>query len=409
MSASRNDRVTARVREKEDSPFTPGEPVPVELFVGRSALIDELRRYARQACSGRMQNVFLSGDRGIGKSSLARFLRELFAKECNMLGIHVFLGGVSTLDELVRRVFERLLKETHTQAWFDKIRGMFGTFIKEVGLFGVSVGFEPPKDQLRQLVGQFPSAIKNVFEKLREEKRGLFIILDDLNGLADQREFADWYKSFVDSVATQESNFPVLFLLCGLPEKRDSLSRLQPSLMRIFRVAEVEKLSDEEVRHFFLRAFDKQNIRVTPEAANLMVQSSSGLPAIMQELGDATYWRDHDGLVDEGDVLRGLTLAAEKVGQKYLDPLVYRAIRSERYKTILGKLVDPFVRQTFRKKEIDAKLDPEEKRVFNNFLRKMRELGVIESDADRGSGAYRFVNLMFPLYILLQSGRADKS
>ncbi len=238
-------------RIKENSPFTPGNPVPVELFVGRSAQIEEISRYARQTCSGRLENVFLSGERGIGKSSLARFVKELCRKDNNLFGIHVFLGGVTTLDELVRRVFEQLLKEAHTQTWFSKIKHFFGNYIKEVGLFGVTVGFSPPQDQLQGLVRDFPSAIKNIYEALKDEYKGLLIILDDLNGLADQVEFANWYKSFVDSITTQKCQFPVLFILCGLPERRDSLASLQPSLMRIFRVVEVERLKDKEIKILF--------------------------------------------------------------------------------------------------------------------------------------------------------------
>lgn len=403
MSTHKSERGTAPLREKENSPFTPGDPVPVELFVGRSRQIEELRRFARQACSGRLENVFLSGDRGIGKSSLAHFLRELCSKECNMLGIHVLLGGVSTLEELVRRVFERLLKESHTQAWFDKIRGLFGTFIKDVGLFGVSVAFSPPKDQLEGLVGDFPAALKTVVERIGEEKKGLVIILDDLNGLADQRVFADWYKSFVDHVATHNWNLPVLFILCGLPERRDTLSSLQPSLMRIFRVAEVERLTNDEVAQFLQNAFSKRNIQIDATAMHTMVEFSSGLPALMQEIGDATYWADADNSIDEHDAWVGIAVAAEKVGQKYLDPRVYRAIRSEHYRKILRNLVEQPTAVAFNKREVETRLNPAEKKVFHNFLRKMRELGVIETDTERPRGAYRFVNRVYPIYIYFHS------
>jgi len=56
---------------KEDSPFTPGSPVPVELFVGRVDQIKEILKYVNQSASGRQENVFFAGERGIGKSSLA--------------------------------------------------------------------------------------------------------------------------------------------------------------------------------------------------------------------------------------------------------------------------------------------------------------------------------------------------
>ena len=325
-----------------------------------------------------------------------------------MLGIHVFLGGVTSLEETVRRVFEQLLKETYTETWFKKIRSLFGDFIKSVGLFGVSVTFSPPREQLEALARDFPNAIKNVFEKIQEEKSGLLVVLDDLNGLADKRVFADWYKSLVDYVATQNWSFPVLFILCGLPERRDTLSSLQPSLMRIFRVVEVERLADEEVTQFLENAFKKENVLVSPQAAALMRIYSSGLPALMHEIGDAAYWTDTDGRVDRRDAVMGIFTAAEKVGQKYLDPKVYRAIRSERYRAILGKLVPDLSAQRFRKRDVEAKLNDEEKKVLHNFLKRMRELGVIEADSERGRGEYRFVNRIFPVYIHMQSQAQKK-
>jgi hypothetical protein len=45
---------------KENSPFTPGSPVPVELFIGRVGQITEISRYVEQASSGKQENVFFN-------------------------------------------------------------------------------------------------------------------------------------------------------------------------------------------------------------------------------------------------------------------------------------------------------------------------------------------------------------
>src|SRR3990172_3713731 len=45
---------------KENSPFTPGSPVPVELFVGRTDNINEVRRFIKQTRSGRLEHIFLT-------------------------------------------------------------------------------------------------------------------------------------------------------------------------------------------------------------------------------------------------------------------------------------------------------------------------------------------------------------
>ncbi|MFQ6099539.1 MAG: ATP-binding protein, partial [Armatimonadota bacterium] len=94
---------------KEYSPFTPGVPVPLEFFVGRADEVRELVHSAGPAAQGRLQNVFLSGERGIGKSSLARFARHAAQGQHRVVGLHVFLAGVSTAEEAVRRTFEQLL------------------------------------------------------------------------------------------------------------------------------------------------------------------------------------------------------------------------------------------------------------------------------------------------------------
>lgn len=397
------------MNNKENSPFTPGSPVPVELFVGRSEQIKELIRYVGQISSGKQENVFLAGDRGIGKSSLASFLRYYVGTRKNILGIHVFLGRVSTLEGMVHHIFEQLLKETKEQAWFGDIAKLFGKHIREIGLFGISVSFNPPEHDLKELVRKFPEALSNLLKKIKEQKEGLFIALDDINGLVENVEFANWYKSFVDEVATQYKDFPVFIMPIGLPEKRDILSNLQPSLMRIFRVVEIEKVTDKEVEQFLSQAFDNAEIKVETEAMKLMVQFSSGLPLLMHEIGDAAFWIDTNGVIDREDAIQGVLTAAEKVGEKYLDPKVYRAIRSPRYRSILRKLGKIPLSRNFKKRDVEARLSESEKKVFHNFLRRIRELGVIEADVERGPGTYRFVNEIYPIYIWMESERAKKS
>ena len=394
--------------DKGYSPFTPGSPVPIDLFVGRSQQIEEVMRYVRQAVSGRQENVFLTGDRGIGKSSFASFLRRVVATQNNVLGIHVFLGGVSTLEEMVRHILEQLLRETREQGSFERIVEYFGDHVRQVGLFGVSVTFAPPERDLADLVRSFPDALGNLVARIADDKAGLLIILDDINGLAEKAEFANWYKSLADEIATRHGRFPVLIMPTGLPEKRDALAALQPSLRRVFRVVEIERLSDEEVRDFFARAFEEVGRQVEPEALSLLVQYSSGLPIIMQEIGDATYWVDEDQVVDRTDASLGLIKAAGNVGNKYLDPKVYRAVRSQRYRSIIRKIARDPTSPGFTRNEVMSRLDKKETKVFDNLLRRLRELGVVEADVEGGRGAYRYANQMYPVYMWLESEQASQ-
>ena len=106
----------------ETSPFSPGQPVPIEFFVGRIREIERLRCMVKAGMQGRFRIGFVSGERGIGKSSLASFVRYLSEHESQVSGCHVFLGGVEDLKEMLRRTFDRLLKESMDKPWHEQIK-----------------------------------------------------------------------------------------------------------------------------------------------------------------------------------------------------------------------------------------------------------------------------------------------
>jgi AAA+ ATPase superfamily predicted ATPase len=394
----------------DTSPFTPGIPVPVELFVGRKSQIEEILQYVERSKKGKQENIFLTGERGIGKSSLAKYIHEIATIKENYLSIHVLLGGVNSVDGVIFKIFDAILKESYKdkENWGEKIKDFFGKYIAEVGLFGVSVAFKPQQENLRDLKNNFTESLMNVIERIPKTKSGLFIVLDDINGLAKTDEFANWYKSFVDHIATHYTKCPITILIIGLPEVRDALSIHQESLMRIFRVVNIEKLSNAEVRDFFLRAFETVHTSVDDDANDMHVIYSSGLPILMHEIGDSVFRKNTDTRIDRADASSGIVSAANIIGEKYLNPKVYHAIRSERYKSILTKIGKNFSFR-FRKSEIEKTLNESEKRVINNFLRTMREKGVIVRDPDGARGSYQFVNELYALYITMMSAEKTGS
>ena len=257
------------------SPFTPGRPVPVEFFVGRLQEIDRLRRKVGHAVNGQLQIGFLVGERGIGKSSVASFVRYLCERELNVLGLHAFLGGVTSLEEMVRRIFDRLLNEAAGTTWHEKVKGLFGNYISEVGLFGISLAFRAPEKDLRRLADDFAPALRNLVDKIKEDKKGILLILDDINGLASSVDFANWLKSLVDEISTSRKPLPLSLLLAGLEDRRESLIALQPSLARVFDLIEIRSWSDQETRQFFTNAF---SIRPSTEWYRRTTRLLSGSP-----------------------------------------------------------------------------------------------------------------------------------
>lgn len=393
---------------KEYSPFTPGQPVPVDFFVGRIGEVTRLRDAVREAATGRLRTVFLSGERGIGKSSLASFVKFLAEREEGALCAHVLLGGVTGLEEVVRTIFDRLLKDSLGKAWQQRIRDFLGTHVREVGLFGVTVEFSASPDDLRRAVRDFVSAISELSKRVRDERRVIFLILDDISGLASSPAFADWLKSKVDEIATSGLGVPLCLVLVGLEERRRSLIEGQPSLDRVFELVEIRPWTTEETSEFFKGTFEKAGVTIDDAALDLISDVAGGLPVLAHEIGDATFRLDSDNHIDTVDAFKGLVTAAEIVGRKYLEPAVLHAIRSPRYRAILGKLTGQLP-VSFTRRELAEKLDPQESRILDNFLRRMRQLGVLRPEHERGPGAYRFDNLLHRLYISLAAAEQKRA
>lgn len=393
---------------KDYSPFTPGQPVPPEFFVGRQTEIQSLLDRIAAAAQGRLQTVFLTGERGIGKSSLAAFAHVVAERNHQMLGLHTFMGGVDTLEEMARRVFDRLLKESAGQGWWERVREFFGNRVREVGLFGVSLEFGASPEELRRLVQDFAPALRNLKHRLGEGHRGILLILDDINGLAELPAFANWLKSLVDEIATAAAPLPLCLALVGLEDRRRSLIELQPSLARVFDLIEIRPWSDDETRDFYRKTFEKVGIRVEREAEATLARFAGGLPVLAHEIGDAVFKADADGVIGFDDAQRGLMVAADVVGRKHLQPEVFRALRSTRYRSILRKLARRQLTPDFRRGELIRELSEDERKVLDNFLRKSKSLGVLESDDEAGPGAYRFRNELHRLYLMLEAARAQR-
>jgi len=403
----------------ERSPFTPGQPVPVEYFAGRMQEINQLIHSIRQSTSGRGEHVFITGEKGIGKSSLAGFAKylaendnQLIPADLKLVAPYCLLGGAINLIDVCKCIVSKLIEELKQPSILGHIKNALRDYIDEIEptLLGVGLKITFNKDDkvLNTLPTNFITLLRVLAELAkRNERKGIMIILDDINGIAKVSGVANFMKSTIDEIAIKPLPLPVSVILVGIPERMDDLSNEQSSIRRIFRVIELNRMREEESREFLEKAFQRVNLQYKKSAINRMVHFSGGFPALLHEIGDATVLIDSDGSIDEKDVAEGLPMAAVNVGRKYLDPKVYREIRSKTYRSILGKVTKLLPQRdltpeerTIKRKEtlLKAGLINSEKKNLENFFRKMVSLGVLRKV---GTGEYEFANELFRYYLTI--------
>jgi hypothetical protein len=390
---------------KGQSPFYPGQPVPVELFVGRAAQIQRvLERGAAQVAAGKPMAFYIQGEYGIGKSSIARCLQGIAERQHGLHAIYATLGAAETLEEVGAAVLEATLQSgAFNPNRSEKLRTLLAKYIGEQSLFGLTLRMDVLKQDAPQVARGMLPFLQQAFDRLKDTGvSGLFLVLDEINGITKNPKFAHLIKGLVDANALSPNPLPLLLLLCGVEERRWEMIQAHQPTGRIFDVVEIPPMSHGEMGDFFTKAFGRAQMKVEPGALGVLMHYSAGYPKIMHLVGDAAYWSDKDAVVDKEDAIAAVLSAADEVGKKYVDRQVYKALKSADYRSILAKIgTMESIQTVFRKQEVASGLTENEKKKFNNFLQKMKRLNVLR--AGDSPGEYVFTSRMVRLYIWLQS------
>jgi hypothetical protein len=394
---------------KGRSPFNPGQPVPAELFTGRQPEIDRiLERGVGQTALGKPTAFFVQGEYGIGKSSIALYVQKAAELKHKMIGLYAPLGGVKSLSDLAAAVLEATLRSgIYDPTWREQIQGWLGTYIGKQTLFGVSINFEALKQDSPKLAS--PTQILGFLHEVEKRNasvrggKGVFLILDEINGIASEPMFAHFLKSLIDLNAMSPKPVALLLMLCGIEDRRKQLIECHPPTDRLFDVVDIHPMNTSEMTDFFTRAFESVEISVSPDAMTLLTQASAGFPKIMHSVGDSVFWKTTGKQVKQPIAMQGILEASQDVGRRFVDAQVYAAIQSKDYQSILKKLASDLgpLKEEFTRKELGAKLNDSEKRKLDNFLQKLKKLNVIKSlDTP---GRYQFRIKMVQTYIWLRS------
>lgn len=395
------------LNEKARSPFSPDQPVALELFVGRDAQIQRiLQRGVSQVARGKSVAFFIQGEYGIGKTSIAAFVQGVAEKE-GLHGIYVQLGGARGLLGMA----EAILRATIESGALDpkrseRLRQWLARFIGKQELFHVTLNFEALRAVAPTLSnpGELLRFLGEARDRLADTGvTGVCLILDELNGVASDPEFAHFLKGLWEENALSTSPVPLLLLVCGIADRRGELIRNHRPVERLFDVVEIEVMSTGEMEEFFRRAFESVGTEVEPAAMELLCKYSGGLPKFMHLVGNEAFWADQDGLVDAADARGAVVSAAEEVGRRYVEQQIYEVLRSDDYRSILAKVAEQARDDlSFKKAEVRALLAEGEAGKLDNFLQKMKRLNVLR--AGRLPGDYIFNSRMVCLYLRLRQG-----
>lgn len=361
------------------SVFTPGAPIDdYALFGGRLDQVTDVINTVGQ--KGR--HVILYGERGVGKTSLANVLAQVFA------GFDDF-----TLKSVGVNC------QTN-----DDFASLWNSVFRELDWDGNGEWGETTPDE--------PEQIRYALERLDSQA---LIIIDELDRLADDEALsllADTIKTLSDHAV------PVTLVFVGVADSVDDLLGDHYSVGRALNQVHLPRMSTPELEEIVDKGLSELHLEIDPDARRRIARLSEGLPFYTHSLAlhaGQHAVADDRGKIEDIDVSRAIERVVGKT-QHSIQAAYEKAIRSPRKDTLfrqvllaaalapkgpLGHFTAGAVREPMSRIMNEPVEISKFNRHLNAFAGEKRGQALEKSGEERG-WFYRFTDPLLQPFVLLQ-------
>jgi len=278
--------------------FSPATPINTrDLFAGRTEQI----RLVGAAVHTRGQHAIIFGERGVGKTSLANFLKALLADEETVV-VKINCHQDDTFAKLWRSALSEI-------ALLDEAHGM---------------GFLPRKQSRSRSPAEYlddkasPDDIRRILQYVGRSNDTVIIFdeFDRLPGSRVQRIFADTIKNLSDNAIS------ATLVIVGVANDVSGLIKEHASVDRSLVQIKMPRMRPDELTEILGKAMEELGMVMEDEATELLILLSQGLPHYTHLLGQEatlTALADSRKTVTIADAKAGIQSALNKTQQSVLD------------------------------------------------------------------------------------------
>lgn len=304
----------------EYNPFNPNGIVPTSLFAGRTEYCVSVLKRLSETKHGRASSFFLHGERGIGKSALARLISDVAkSRDPKLFGLN-FVTAYYPIEpnQSFRSVLESSLNsltDSMPELWLSRLATRLGDIFKNgkfsFGAYGMQGALETGTAARSVAVRDDAiSILSNIVTSLREsdDKRdGILIVIDEVQNLSDISVAAPMIRGILSALDFKQLGH-VSFMLIGLDQAYEDFISGDVSAQRNFERIRLDVMPPLEAVDALKRGFENANLKWDPEILESRIHVTGGYPHSIQVLGRNLVDVDSDGMIDEAD----WTAAVEK-------------------------------------------------------------------------------------------------
>ena len=272
--------------------LTPSDSIktPERLF-GREKTLRTIDR----AFASPGRQIFIYGDRGVGKTSLALTAAYLHTGVEN-LPVYVMCGRTNDFGQTIQAIGNALIPVEQRMEKPASGGGFTFNLPASMGGIGVSNGNKGSSNiPIPQSLNEALDVIRYVAAK---RKNTTIVIVDEMERIdsAPEREkFAEFIRNL------PELNADVRFIFCGIMHDVTEVLQSHPSAGRILETIELKRLNHDDLWKILSVVATKLNVEVQQEALIRIGQVSDGFPHYVHLIGESMFWSMFD---DPDEVIR---------------------------------------------------------------------------------------------------------
>jgi len=402
--------------EKLSDHFSPSQEIrDPEKLLGREKYLTQIRRSL--ASPGR--HIFVFGERGVGKTSLAITAGKLATNESKNF-IYVPCGQDSTFSEIIAAIGKAVLNPKRALSGGGKSFGLGLNVFGQGGSVNYSDGdvatiSEPANNSEAYDVLRF------VRSKLDNQ---IVVVIDELDRIKNKDErsrFSELIKN-VGSVVED-----MRFVLCGIGANVDELIGEHLSTGRMFEPVEVERLSQDNLWKIIEDLARDMSVTIPRGQLIRVGIISDGFPHFVHLIGQCIFYELHDDpaeirICTDQHFLRALKEATQKAEpslRKIYQMATEKTKNKRDYEEALWALAD----RTSTRRQVTEIFDTSYKRIheehktkqpqdcksrlskelLNNRLLRLREDSHANVLVGHGSGWFSFRENVMRGYVRLRA------